>query len=74
MNKLHECNCGKKARKQSGIRKVVASCPDCKEPLIGFNGRKYPLNLVPMDVPINQIKKWIADGFNIITEQPINND
>lgn len=80
-----ECNCGKnlKRRRKHGDdidldsvpvsaarTKVVATCPTCLSAMIGSNGNKYPLHLLPMDVPLGEVEKWIKDGFNIIIERP----
>lgn len=73
MGKKHECKCGKKYIKQRNNQKVVATCQNCKEALKADNGRKYPLHLVPMDVPLQQVIKWRKDGYVINIEQSTDN-
>lgn len=68
------CKCGKALRKHANQQRVVATCPECKQPLVGSNGRKYPIHVVPVDVTLQQVTEWRNDGFTINIEQPSNND
>lgn len=63
----HECNCGKK------VKRILVECENCTTFLRGINGRKYPINAMPVAVTQEQIDEWRNDGYTIVIKQPAYN-
>lgn len=73
MSKGKECKCGKAMKKREGQRRVIASCPECKQQLSGSNGRLYPIHVAPVTVTMQQVTEWRNDGHNILIESTPDN-